>query len=118
MKGPKNGDQAYPKAFSHQITLLDCGFCTKAFTVAIPVHSFSLCRCLLRLDVTTIRSRANDWERVLKKGRKTATDGGNCSDGKHCQRIVSEDELSEMLANGWMFVATLPSGKCVVSNET
>jgi hypothetical protein len=54
---------------------------------------------------------------VLKKGRKTATDGGSSSDGKHCQRIVSEDELSELLADGWTFVATLPSGKVVASNE-
>lgn len=47
---------------------------------------------------------------------KTATNGGNCSNGKHCQRIVSEDELPELLTAGWRFVATLPSGKVVVSD--
>jgi hypothetical protein len=67
---------------------------------------------------TAMRSRTNDWERALKKGRKTETDDGNCTNGQHCQKIVSEDDLSELLADGWTFVATLPSGKCVVSNET
>jgi hypothetical protein len=52
-----------------------------------------------------------------KKQSKTATDGGSCLDDKHCQKIVGEEELSELLANGWTFVATLPSGKVVVSNE-
>jgi len=42
---------------------------------------------------------------------------GNCNDDKHCQRIVSEEELPQLLADGWAFVATLPSGKCVVSSE-
>jgi hypothetical protein len=62
---------------------------------------------------TAMRSRKDDWERALREeaARK-------CKDDKHCQRIVSENELTELLANGWMFVATLPSGKCVVSNET
>ena len=74
MKGGKNGDQAYPKAFSHQITLLDCGFCTKAFAVAIPFHSFSLCHCLLRLNFTAITKETlseikwkhleENWEKI------------------------------------------------------
>lgn len=51
-----------------------------------------------------------------RKRSKTATDGG-CPDNKHCQRIVSEEELPQLLADGWTFVATLPSGKCVASNE-
>jgi len=65
---------------------------------------------------TAMRSKAKNWEKLLAK-RKTEIDG-NCSDGKHCQKIVSEVELSELLADGWTFVATLPSGKCVVGNET
>lgn len=52
-----------------------------------------------------------------RKRSKTATDGGNCSNGQHCQKIVNEDELPALLTAGWRFVATLPSGKCVVSNE-
>jgi len=62
------------------------------------------------------REKRGDWDKLARELRKRKPD--NCSDGKHCQRIVSEDELLELLANGWTFVATLPSGKCVVSNET
>lgn len=40
-----------------------------------------------------------------------------CNDGKHCQQVIVEEKLDEMLAAGWTFVATLPSGKIVVSNE-
>jgi integrase len=40
-----------------------------------------------------------------------------CTDGKNCQRLVTELELPDMLADGWKVVATLPSGKIVVSNE-
>jgi hypothetical protein len=41
----------------------------------------------------------------------------DCADGEHCQRIVSEAELSELLAYGWRVAAVLPSGKIVVSNN-
>jgi len=57
---------------------------------------------------TAMRSKAKDWEKQLAK-QKTATDGG-CSNGKHCQKIVSEDELPQLLAQGWVFVATLLQG--------
>lgn len=46
--------------------------------------------------------------------KETQTNGGQSVD---CQKIVEESELAELLANGWHFVATLPSGKVVVSNE-
>ena len=49
--------------------------------------------------------------REKKKKHKDCTDG-------HCQRIVAEADLVKLLSDGWMFVATLPSGKVVVSNET
>lgn len=63
------------------------------------------------------RLTVEDFAQMIRQELKpkTATD---CNDGKHCQKIVSEEELSLLLSNGWMFVATLPSGKCVVSNET
>jgi integrase len=66
------------------------------------------------------RMTPEDVAQMIKKEfkPKAATNGGNCSDGKHCQKIASEDELPQLLAEGWTFVATLPSGKCVVSNET
>jgi len=47
---------------------------------------------------------------------KTPTNGG-CSNGQHCQRIVSETDLGGLLAQGWRVAAVLPSGKIVVSNE-
>jgi hypothetical protein len=40
-----------------------------------------------------------------------------CDDGKHCQQIVSEEKLGDLLAEGWKVVAALQSGKVVVSNE-
>jgi len=65
------------------------------------------------------RETRGDWEKLARELRKhrVATDGGDCTNG-HCQKIVSEEELPQLLANGWTFVATLPSGKCVVNNET
>jgi integrase len=51
-----------------------------------------------------------------ENNKKTATDGG-CTNGQHCQRIVSEADLGAMLAQGWRVVCPLPSGKIVVSNE-
>jgi integrase len=35
-----------------------------------------------------------------------------------CQKIVDESELSEWLRKGFKFVAVLPSGKILISNET
>jgi len=61
---------------------------------------------------SVMRSRTDDWERALREEAAK-----KCKNGKNCQRIVSEGELPQLLSDGWMFVATLPSGKCVVSNE-
>jgi integrase len=61
-------------------------------------------------------------DRILKErgeqenNKETATNGG-CSNGQHCQRIVSEAELGGLLAQGWRVAAVLPSGNVVVSNE-
>jgi hypothetical protein len=49
----------------------------------------------------------------LKNGKGSA----ECKDGEHCQRIVAESELAELLVQHWRIVATLPSGKIVISNE-
>ena len=50
----------------------------------------------------------------LPKKKETATDGGSLN----CQRIVEEQELPSLLAQGWRVSAVLPSGKVVVSNES
>jgi integrase len=39
----------------------------------------------------------------------------DCADGEHCQKIVSESELGDFLAESWKVVATLPSGKIVIA---
>jgi hypothetical protein len=39
-----------------------------------------------------------------------------CEDGK-CQKIIGEEELQDHLTKGWRFVATLPSGKLLVSDQ-
>jgi len=48
------------------------------------------------------------------KQQKTSN---NCADGKHCQHLVTEQELTGLLAQCWRVAAVLPSGKIVVSNE-
>ena len=50
---------------------------------------------------------------VLEENKKTETNGG-CAD---CQRIVSEEKLPNLLAQGWRVSAMLPSGKIVVENN-
>ena len=62
------------------------------------------------------REKGKAWiDKALKEDKiKTSTNGGfplNCT-GK--QQIVSEAELPSLLAEGWRFVATLPSGNVVV----
>lgn len=52
---------------------------------------------------------------IAQINRQTQTNGG-CANG-HCQRIVSEDELSNLLAEGWKVACVLPSGRVVVSND-
>ncbi len=37
-----------------------------------------------------------------------------CTDGSHCQEMVSEEDLSKFLGEGWKVVATLPSGNIVI----
>jgi integrase len=37
-----------------------------------------------------------------------------CDDGEHCQRVASEEELPELLSQGWHASIVLPSGKIVI----
>ncbi len=50
----------------------------------------------------------------IKRFKLALRDKKKCSDGEHCQRIVSEQELPELLAQGGHVAAVLPSGKIVV----
>jgi len=38
----------------------------------------------------------------------------NCEDGTHCQRVVSESDLTTYLQTGWKVICALPSGKVVI----
>jgi len=57
----------------------------------------------------------NVLERTMEEKQKTQRNGG-CSNDQNCQQIVSEEELSNLLAQGWRVAAVLPSGKVVVSS--
>jgi integrase len=56
-----------------------------------------------------IREEIDEIEKILeeKKAEK-------CEDGKHCQQIVTEENLAGFLSQNWKVVATLPSGKIVI----
>lgn len=50
----------------------------------------------------------------MKRFKLALRDKKKCSDGQHCQHIVSEEELPALLAEGGHVAAVLPSGKVVV----
>jgi len=57
-----------------------------------------------------LRDQEDDDERQRRKQK--------CPKGSgKCQKIVDEANLGDLLAEGWKVVATLPSGKIVISNE-
>jgi fructose/tagatose bisphosphate aldolase len=65
----------------------------------------------LRKRNLTTDEEIEEIERVLaEKKQKEET----CTDGEHCQEIVSEGELAKFLGEGWKLVAALPSGKIVI----
>ena len=97
------------------------------FTTETPALPKDVQDKLAALEAEQKRIKA-EYGIYRERGRKPKTehDGGDCANGSdtrscangHCQKIVSEQELPRLLADGWTFVATLPSGKVVVSNET
>jgi len=62
-------------------------------------------------------STTTEQVKILEEFTEKQQTNNNCADGEHCQRIVSEAELSGVLAQGWRVAAVLASGKIVVSNE-
>jgi len=57
----------------------------------------------------------NDKDRGdMSRYKLALRDKRKCEDGEHCQRIVSEQELPALLAEGGHVAAVLPSGKVVV----
>jgi hypothetical protein len=51
---------------------------------------------------------------IFRRSGKRKPRQDDCEDGKNCQKIVSEENLAELLSEGFRVVATLPSGKIVV----
>ena len=47
----------------------------------------------------------------IKKEQEPKTE---CTDGEHCQKVVNETELPDMLSQGWHASIVLPSGKIVI----
>lgn len=41
-----------------------------------------------------------------------------CKDGEHCQRVIGEEELANLLSQGWHASIVLPSGKIVVERSS
>jgi len=60
-----------------------------------------------------MRTKGKAWlDKALKETGETATNGGCAM--HNCQRVVSESELENLLAEGYRVAAVLPSGKVVV----
>ena len=65
----------------------------------------------LRKRNLTTDDEIEEIERILaEKNKKEEA----CTDGKNCQRMVSEEDLAKFLGEGWKVVATLPSGRIVI----
>jgi integrase len=51
--------------------------------------------------------------KYMRKNRPKVTE--ECKDGEHCERLVDETELANLLSEGWHVNAVLASGKIVIS---
>ena len=70
----------------------------------------------LRLNMAEGKTRESGGAKLNKL---TAIKGTTeeCKDGENCQLVVTEEQLEDYLKRGFRFMATLPSGKILVSNE-
>ena len=66
--------------------------------------------------VQAIISLLEEIAEAQRKEQETQTNG-DCVNGQHCQRLVSEEQVESLLTQGWHVVFCLPSGKIIVSNE-
>lgn len=62
----------------------------------------------------TIDDEIAELEKAIQEKHKGTETQGNCQDGLHCQKAVSETELAILLGQGWHASIVLPSGKIVV----
>jgi integrase len=63
-------------------------------------------------DKTDINRFGFQFRDAIKKRPKPE----DCTDGSHCQQIVSEENLARFLSDGWKVSAVLPSGKIVIDS--
>jgi integrase len=63
-------------------------------------------------EANYIENWIHEQEEKEKQAKKA-----DCTDGKHCQKVVREDELESYLNDGWYVVTSLSSGKVVISND-
>jgi hypothetical protein len=97
-----------------------------AVAQGFPLEKAKQMRSVLRTKALTTEEAAIEVRKQIEqlkaeeereKRKETTQTNGGCTDGEHCQRIVEESELGGLLAEGWKFIATLPSGRIVVSND-
>jgi hypothetical protein len=100
----------------------------ETFREAVPLLEFTSERPAIPKEVQEKLAQMEEEQKALKRQygifRKSRhikppeeepeNEASRCEDGKHCQQIVSENDLSEFLCEGWKVVATLPSGKIVI----
>jgi integrase len=65
--------------------------------------------------ITTIDYEIEALEQAIKEKREPKA-SEPCKDGEHCQRVASEAELPDLLAQGWHASIVLPSGKIVITH--
>jgi len=61
-------------------------------------------------------SKEEELEYPMRQRKMQPMRSRSCRDGLHCQRIVTEEELEEYLAQGFKVQMVLPSGKVVVES--
>jgi SNF2 family DNA or RNA helicase len=95
------------------------------FREAVPLLEFINETPTLPADVQQKLADLEEAQRKLKaqygifrksRGERKPRQEPDCEDGKHCetQRVVSEEELSKLLSEGWQVVTALASGSVVI----
>jgi len=64
-----------------------------------------------------LKNIAEEKRRTLNAFTYMKGTAKQCKDNKNCQLVITEELLEDYLKRGFRFVATLPSGKILVSNE-
>jgi hypothetical protein len=100
--------------FKEAVGLLE--FTTVTATPTIPKEVADKLAALEQ-EQTELKRRYGIMRERTKGWRQVAKNRNVCKDSKNCQRIVEEAELAGLLATGWRFISSLPSGKILVSNE-